>query len=99
MAALWECLVPVELSDIVMRGECGAESPFWTEDGGFIEVDALPLPPALRDAAERWAVGLDNARADDASEEEEEMWRRAGAELHAQVAAALGPGFTVIYDM
>ncbi len=89
----------MELKVIVMRGECGAESPFWSDAGGFIEVDALPLSPALRDAAKRWAVGLDNARANDASEEEEENWRRAGARLHAQVASALGPRFTVLYDM
>lgn len=68
-------------------------------DGGFVGVDALPLPPALRDAAKLWAVSLTNARANDASDEEEEMWRRAGAELHAQVAAALGSEFTVIYDI
>ena len=29
---------------IVMRGECGADSPFWTGDGHFIPIDTLPLP-------------------------------------------------------
>lgn len=84
---------------IVMRGECGADSPFWTEDGHFIPIDTLPLPRSLQESAERWAIGLDRARANDASEAEEADWRAAGLLLHAQVVASLSPRFKVINDI
>lgn len=73
-----------------MRSEIGAESAFWSEGGGLVMLDDLPLSGELSEAIERWARV--------AWESEDDDLRSEGLRLLDQARTELGPRFQIVWD-
>lgn len=75
---------------LFMRSEIGAESPFWSTNGGLVMLEDLNLSANLRQGLERWATV--------AWESDEPVLRTEGLRLLEQADIELGPRIEVVWD-
>lgn len=84
---------------LFMRAEYGSDSPLWTEHGGYVDLEDLPLDATLRKSLQEWALSIPPVLSEDDDPSTGSHWRADGRSLYCAAAEQLRPTYTLIWDM
>lgn len=84
---------------LFMRAEYGSDSPLWTEHGGYVDLEDLPLDAPLRKSLQEWALSIPAVLSEDDNPSKGSHWRTDGRSLYGAAVEQLRPTYTLVWDM